>query len=188
MHPGPVGHRALIRGDRRWRREQQRFKLYVIEICGQSPAHPGGAGPAEIAAHRSLAQPQALGNRPLRQLAGKPQSQNFADLAHRHSLGRHLVPLLLGKGASLPSVEDCRRRGPLYPYVGLITITKSMITFDRNQRSRCTGLADHLPPESVITFDRNTHSRTGAKCFNLWGRLFLDPRYECEDRRSPAAA
>src|SRR5205809_7535051 len=64
MHPGPVGHRALIRGDRRWRREQQRFKLYVIEIGGQSPAHPGGAGRAEIAAHRSLAQPQALGNRP----------------------------------------------------------------------------------------------------------------------------
>jgi hypothetical protein len=31
-----------------------------------------------------------------------------------------------------------------------------MITFDRNQRSRCTGLGDHLPPESVITFDRNT--------------------------------
>jgi len=32
-----------------------------------------------------------------------------------------------------------------------------MISFDRNQWSRCTGLRDHLPPESVITFDRNTH-------------------------------
>jgi len=131
MHPGPVGHRALIRGDcRRWP-EQQRFQLLVIEICGQRPAHPGGAGPAEIAAHRSLAQPQALGNRPLPQLAGKPQAQNFADLAHRHSLARHLVPLLFGKGASLPLVEDCRRRELLYPHIGLITITGSMITFHR---------------------------------------------------------
>src|SRR5438874_5516809 len=60
MHPGPVGHRALIRGDRRRRREQQRLKLHVIEIFGQWPAHPGGAGPAEIAADRSLAQPKLL--------------------------------------------------------------------------------------------------------------------------------
>src|SRR5689334_11519394 len=124
MHPGPVGHRALIRGDRRWRRKQQRLKLHVIEIFGQWPAHAGGAGPAQIAADRALAQPQALGNRTLRQLAGKPQSKNFADLAHRHSLGRHLVPLLFGKGASLPSVESCRRRGLLYPYFALIAITR----------------------------------------------------------------
>jgi hypothetical protein len=27
------------------------------------------------------------------------------------TLGRHLVPLLFGKGASLPSVENCRRPG-----------------------------------------------------------------------------
>src|SRR5207244_1864537 len=111
----------------------------IVGIFGPSPAPPGGAGPAEIAADRSLAQPQALGNRPLRQLAGKPQSQNFADLAHRHSLGRHLVPLLFGKGASLLWVENCRRRGPLYPHIGLITIT---------------GIDDHVRPESVITFHR----------------------------------
>ena len=75
----------------------------------------------------------------LRQLAGKPQSQNFADLAHRHSLGRHLVPLLFGKGARLPSVESCRRRGLLYPHFALITISR---------------IDDHLRPESVITFHR----------------------------------
>ena len=139
MHPGPVGRRALIRSDRRRRREQQRFQLLVIEICGQGPAHAGGAGPAEIAAHRPLAQPQALCNPPLRQLAGKPQSQNFADMAHRHSLGRHLVPLLFGKGASLPSVESCRRRRLLYPHFALLTTTR---------------IDDHLRPESVITFHR----------------------------------
>ena len=46
----------------------------------------------------------------------------------------------LGNTASrraLPSVENCRRRGPLYPHVGLITIT---------------GIDDHLRPEPVITF------------------------------------
>ena len=33
-----------------------------------------------------------------------------------------------------------------------------MITFDRNPRSRSTGLGDHLAPESVITIDRNTQA------------------------------
>jgi hypothetical protein len=37
-----------------------------------------------------------------------------------------------------------------------------MITFDRNQWSRSTGLGDHLPPESVITFDRNTHPASSS--------------------------
>jgi hypothetical protein len=60
MHPGPVGHRALIRGDRRRRREQQRFQLLVIEICGQGPAHPGGAGPAQIALTAPWLSPKLL--------------------------------------------------------------------------------------------------------------------------------
>jgi len=34
-----------------------------------------------------------------------------------------------------------------------------MITFDRNSRSRSTGLGDHLAPESVITIDRNAQMR-----------------------------
>jgi hypothetical protein len=46
-------------------------------------------------------------------------------------------PCCSAKGASLPSVENCRRRGSLYPHVGLITIT---------------GIDDHLRQESVITF------------------------------------
>src|SRR5262252_6079993 len=93
----------------------------------------------------SLAQPQALGDRPLRQLARIPQPQNFSDLAHRQSLGWHPIPLLLGKGTSLPSVENCRRRRLLHPHLGLITITR---------------IDDHDRPESVITFDRNAHAET----------------------------
>jgi hypothetical protein len=34
---------------------------------------------------------------------------------------------------------------------------QSVITFDRNPRSRSTELDNHLLPESVITFDRNAH-------------------------------
>ena len=133
MHPGPVGHRALIRGNRRRRREQQRFELYVIEICGQWPAHPGRAGPAEITADRSLAQPQALGNCPLRQLAGKPQSQT-SRIWRIDTLSAGIsFPCLFGKETNLPSVENCRRRGPLSPHFPLIPITESMISFDRNQ-------------------------------------------------------
>src|SRR5215469_4663189 len=137
MHPGPVRHWALIRSDRGRRREQQRFQLCVIESFGQRPTHAGSACPAEIAADCPLAQSQALGNRPLRQLACKPQSQNFADLAHRQSLGRHLVPLLFGKGTSLLWVENCRRRGSLTPHITLIPTTANR---------------DHLRPESVTTF------------------------------------
>ena len=40
-----------------------------------------------------------------------------------------------------------------------------MITFDRNPRSRSTGLSDHLPPESVITFDRNAQAACHQRCF-----------------------
>src|SRR5256885_13188674 len=39
---------------------------------------------------------------------------------------------LFGKGASLPSVESCRRRGLLYPHFRLITIVR---------------IDDHLRPE-----------------------------------------
>jgi hypothetical protein len=139
MHPSPVGHRALIAGDRRRRREQQRLQLRVLDRLRQRPGEPGGARPAQIAVHRPLAEPQALGNRPLRQPAGKPQSQHFSDLAHRQSLGRHPVPLLLGKRRRLPSVENRRRRGPLHPHEIQIMITES---------------DDHDRPESVITFHR----------------------------------
>ena len=97
MNPGPVGQRALIRSDRRRQREQQPFQLRVIEILGQRPHEAGDTRPAQITADRPLAQPQALGNRPLRQLARKPQPQNFTDLTHRQSLARHPVPLLFGQ-------------------------------------------------------------------------------------------
>src|SRR5215472_4372899 len=53
------------------------------------------------------------------------------------SAGSH--PPFLGKGTSLPSVENCRRRRLLHPHLGLITIT---------------GIDDHIRPESVITFHR----------------------------------
>jgi hypothetical protein len=87
-----------------------------------------------------------------------PESQNFADLAHRRSLGRHLVPLLFGKGARLLWVENCRRRGPLYPHFALIPITR---------------IDDHLRPESVITFHRNTHR--GFESFSLQRGVSNEP-------------
>ena len=59
---------------------------------GSGQAQAGGARPAQIARHRALAQPEAAGHRPLRQPTFPAQSQNFTDLAHRQSLGRHLVP------------------------------------------------------------------------------------------------
>jgi len=49
-------------------------------------------------------------------LSRKPQPQNFSDLAHRQSFGWHPSPAA-GKGTSLPSVENCRRRRPLHPHL-----------------------------------------------------------------------
>jgi hypothetical protein len=120
MYPAPIRYWALIGWRPRRRRKQQRFELHVIEVFGQRPSDPG----------RALAQPQAASHRPLRQLRGKTQSQDITDLAHRQSLGWHLVPL--PKGASLPSVENCQRCEALNHRAGLITIT---------------GLGDHIQPE-----------------------------------------
>jgi hypothetical protein len=92
VHPGPIGHRALIGGDSGGRRKQQRVELRVVELLGQWPGDPGGTRPAQIATYRALAQAQAPGDRPLWQLGGKTQPQDITDLAHRQSLGRHLVP------------------------------------------------------------------------------------------------
>jgi hypothetical protein len=92
VNPAPIGHRTLIcRYPTGWRK-QQRFEPCVVEVLGQRPSEAGSARPAQIARHRALAQPEAAGSRPLRQKAFPTQSQNIPDLAHRQSLGRHLVP------------------------------------------------------------------------------------------------
>jgi len=70
------------------------------------------------------------------------------------------VPRVLAKGASLPSVDYCQRRGPLDRHASPITIAEcgdhdrpvSVISFHR--------VDDHVPPESVITIDRNTYIAT----------------------------
>jgi hypothetical protein len=133
MHPGPVGHRAPIRADRRRRREQQRLKLHVIEIFGQWPAHPGGAGPAEIAADRSLAQPQVLGNRPLRQLAGNRNRKTSRIWRVDTLLARISFPCCSAKERAylrLKAVGDAGR----YTLTSRYSRSPgSMITFDRNQ-------------------------------------------------------
>ncbi len=138
VYPAPIGYRPLIRRYSGWRRKEQRFELRVVEILGQRPGYADRPGPAQITADRPLAQPEAAGNRPLRQPALKAQSQYFPDLAHRQSLGRHLVPFRT-KRTRLPSVENRQRRRALHHRAGLITIT---------------GLGDHVRPESVITFHR----------------------------------
>jgi hypothetical protein len=115
MHPGPIGHWALIRRDVRRRWEQHRLQLHVVEIVRQRPDDASSARSAQIPAYRSLAQPQALGDRPLRQLARMPQPQNFSDLAHRQSLGWHPIPRCWAKGQAylrLRTAGDADRYTP----------------------------------------------------------------------------
>ena len=69
----------------------------------------------------------------------QPQPQNLPYLPHRHSLARHPDPLLLGKGPTLPSVEDCQRKYSKLAVAGVIMIT---------------GTEDHDPPEPMITIKR----------------------------------
>jgi hypothetical protein len=130
----------LIRRHVGWRREQQRLELRIVDPIRQRPLQTGTLRPLQVLADRALAQPKALGNRSLRQPVAKPQTQNFTYLPHRHSLARHLVPLLLGKGTTLPSVEDCQQRRPGAAVTSVIMIT---------------GMHDHDPPDWVITIKRN---------------------------------
>jgi hypothetical protein len=108
-------------------------------VVRQRPTQTGPPRPPQIIADRTLAQPQALTNRPLRQLMAQFQPQNLAYFPHRHSLARHLDPLLLGKRSTLPSVEYCQRKGPEAAVTSLIMIT---------------GTDDHDPPECMITIHR----------------------------------
>ena len=93
----------------------------------------GSLGTLEVVADRALAQPQALADRALRQLVAKSQPQNIPYFPHRHSLTRHVGPLLPGKGPTLPSVEDCQRKRPGAAVSSVIMIT---------------GTGDHDPLES----------------------------------------
>jgi hypothetical protein len=95
---------------------------------------------AQILAHRTLAQPQASPNDPLRQLLLQSQPQKFTYLSHRQSLAWHLDRLLLGKRSKLPSVEDRQRRCS-------VIVTSAMI--------RITGIGDRDPTESMIRIEWN---------------------------------
>jgi hypothetical protein len=80
-----------------------------------------------------------LADRPLRQPVTKSQPQNISYFPHRHSLTRHVGPLLPGKGPTLPSVEDCQRKRPGAAVSSVIMIT---------------GTGDHDPLERMITIHR----------------------------------
>jgi hypothetical protein len=67
------------------------------------------------------------------------QPQQLAYLSHRHSLTRHLDPLLLGKRSTLPSVEDCQRQTNDTVISGLIAIT---------------GISDRDQTECMIRIER----------------------------------
>ena len=109
VHHRPIRHRPLFGRHRgRWR-EQKRLDLDVVQPFRQRPTKPRPASSRYVAMDRSLAQPQALGHRPLWQPLTQPQPQHLTYLPHRQSLTWHLVPLLLGKGSRLPTVEDCQR-------------------------------------------------------------------------------
>jgi hypothetical protein len=67
------------------------------------------------------------------------QPQKLTYFPHRHSLARHLDPLLLGKSSKLPVVEDCQRQPSG-------TVISGMI--------RIAGMGDHDPPECMIRIER----------------------------------
>ena len=109
VHRCPIRHWPLFCRHRgRWWK-QKGLELDVVEPFGQRPTQPRPPNSRHVAMDRSLAQPQALRHRPLRQPMTQPQPQHLTYLPHRQSLTWHLAPLLLGKGSKLPTVEDCQR-------------------------------------------------------------------------------
>src|ERR1700751_789736 len=121
MHPRPVGHGvdpprspvaagtasppAARRRDlpATARRRQQRALGSDTRLLLPGSAPGSWRSPAAAArSHAAAAKPLGSGASPVSRLASPPPPW--------------------GKGTSLPSVENCRRRRPLYPHFGLIAI------------------------------------------------------------------
>ena len=83
----------------------------------------------------------------------------------------HPIASLVGKGTSLPSVENCRRRRPLPPHLTLITIPEALITigpesviaFHRMESSSSAGIRDHVRPERAGGFWRGFGGDRGVE-------------------------
>jgi hypothetical protein len=60
MHRGPVRDRALVGGNIRQWRKQQRFEPCIVQRIRQRPRQARPTGPAEVVTDRRLAQPQAI--------------------------------------------------------------------------------------------------------------------------------
>ena len=82
---GP-GSGALARGPRR---VQPGLEGLVGQALDVGPAEAGGAGPPLDPGHRPQPDTQALGHLPMGPTQGPLLAEDFADLAHGQSLGRH---------------------------------------------------------------------------------------------------
>src|ERR1700730_668612 len=87
------------------------------------------------------------------------RSRNNSRILRIDSLSAGILsPAVRAKGASLPSVENCRRRGPLHRHAALIT---------------STGFDDHVRPEHAIEQD---HRRVKQRIAVMLGFTALGMR------------
>ena len=134
------------------RREQLALQRRVVEPLRYRPGDADHGGAADVFADRGAADPDRTGDHPLARPAGVPQAQNFANLAHRQSLGGHRTSPCESQRRTLPG-SDCRQRSPHHPI-------NRVAAFDRIGWPLSIGLGGRLPSESVAAFPRNPQPST----------------------------
>ena len=166
VDPGAVERRALpLARDLRPAIEPALQGL-VRQRLDLRPVQPGGVGPTHDAADRAQPDPEAARHGSVAEPQGPLLSQNFADLPHGQSLGRHRTPFVCGgRRRAGPSSVACSGARP--PFGGRIACPAFTITdlrvhhpdlgvhHERSGCSRCTDPSVHDRPIRAFTFDRH---------------------------------
>ena len=144
MDQGPIGLAALLGGQiGGWRIEPVLEQDIVVELGWQGPGQAGAPDAVDVFADGALGQTQAGSGGTLGEPDTVVQAQDFADVAHRQSLGGHLGPRL---GSKSQDYRGLRTAG------GKPLFTASGTDHGRwNERSRSSGNHDHDALEWMIT-------------------------------------
>lgn len=94
MQGGPIRLRPLVGRNVGHGREQKPLQFFIAERVGQRPSQSGLLGAGDVLAHGGGADPGDGRNLTLGQAAREGEPEDLSDLAHGHSLRRHLAFLV----------------------------------------------------------------------------------------------
>jgi len=136
----PVRQRPRRRRIECRRREQLALKLAVIQLVHR-PGDADHRGPAQVLTDGRATDPDCHRDLPLAHAQGVAQSQDFANLAHRRSLGGHRIsPCMVTTGDRVrDSIADSESFTPASQ--GGRLRSEGVADFRRNRRPECVGIA-----------------------------------------------